>query len=153
MRFTSVKQFVAIKPLHFSKVEAKVQSGIATIAQKRDVVQVDLVMDCDYEGKTYRVGTNKVILHGDAALKPWNKHTLSLDGQEFVLCPVAEVVGFVGPDFQWNPLTYPIPAPPYNPTLTPPFTPPPPFTFTVTSNGTDSIILDNGNGISYEGLK
>ncbi len=160
MRPISVKQFVAITPLHFSKVEAKIQSGIATIAQKRDVIQVDLVMDYEYEGTRYYAGHDKAILHGDAALQAWNKQALNLDGKEFVLCPVSAIIGFVSANppliiSSPNPLQVPGYSPfIYNP---PPSVPQPPYIVTCKDSMEPSQpginTVTGTTSISYEGLK
>ena len=94
MKLITVKQFVALKPIVFNKVETKVTNGIALISQKREVIAVPLFMDCEVDGKHYHAGTDSVILTGDSGLKPWNKVVQSLDGKEFVLCPTVEVLAF-----------------------------------------------------------
>lgn len=98
MHLVSVKQFVALKPIVFNKVETKVTNGIALISQKREVIAVQLVMDCEVDGKAYNAGLDKAILSGDSGLKAWNKIVLSLGGREFVMCPVSELLGFVRGD-------------------------------------------------------
>lgn len=92
----SQNKFVAIEPVPFKKLEAKITAGFATIAQKTDVMSVTLVMDyyCKENDLFFDAGTDKVILRGDSALQQWNKMVLNYEGKEFVLCPIEQVIGF-----------------------------------------------------------
>lgn len=95
MDLISVKQYVAIKPIVHDKLETKVSGGIAVISQRKDVLKASLVMDYQDGSNTYYRGFDGVILTGDSGLKAWNRTILSIDGEEFVLCPFAEILGFV----------------------------------------------------------
>jgi hypothetical protein len=87
-------KFVAIEPVPFSKVEAKIGAGIATVAQRTDVVVVSLVMDFyDDKGNLYYIEQDKVILKGTAGLEGWNKTKYEYNGKQFVLCPIEQILG------------------------------------------------------------
>ena len=94
MSRTSFNNTVAIEPVPFSKIESKVEGGIARISQKIDLVKVKLVMGVHItDGLNYLSG-DYVILRGDAGLQPWNKAVYELDGQKMVVCPISQVMGF-----------------------------------------------------------
>jgi len=88
--------FVAIVPPGSTKVEAKVDSGFATIAQRTDVVLAELVMDFHDTSNDlhFPAKRTKVILRGDVGFNAWAKAKMMYNGKEFVLCPVDQVVGF-----------------------------------------------------------
>ena len=93
-KYFSIKGRLAITPPVFQKIEQKVVNGFATISQRTDVIEVDLIMDYQLDGNTLLVGRDKIILRGDAGIKQWAKEKLYIDGKEFVLCPEGEVLGF-----------------------------------------------------------
>jgi len=88
--------FLAIKPIEVKKVSPKIKGGLATISEQTEVITIDLVMDYKHpDAKRYLdsscVG---VILRGSAGQQPWNRQVLEWRGQKFVLCPLAEVLGY-----------------------------------------------------------
>lgn len=85
---------MAIKPLaRFQKPEVKIGS-FATIAQKHEVIAVDLVMDYEIDGFILRAGRDQIILPADANLQQWSNKKINLGETEFVLCPEQIVIGF-----------------------------------------------------------
>lgn len=95
---TTTTKFVAISPITFTKVESKIEGGFARIAQKIDVIAVNLVL-----GHIEAIGLTsiyhdpkktKVLVMGDSGLASWNKAVLDYNGVKFVKCPLTEVLGF-----------------------------------------------------------
>ena len=95
--FTS--SFIDIDPLILTNVESKVEGGFARIAQKIEVATSPLVMDFIHIiGSDHMIieSGSKVILMGDSGLQSWNKAVLEYNGIKFVMCPISQVLGFVG---------------------------------------------------------
>ena len=94
MRLT-INGHLAIQQPEFKKIEAEIQGGIARITQRIDVIDVPLVMGfVTKDSRTFNPG-DKVLLRGDAGLQPWAKQVFrTSDGQNFVLCPESQVIGF-----------------------------------------------------------
>lgn len=88
--------FLAIKPVEAIKVTAKINNGLATVAQRTETIVADLVMDFKHpNAKTYMpAGEVGVILKGSAGMEPWNKQVMEYRKQKFVLCPLDQVIGF-----------------------------------------------------------
>lgn len=88
--------FLAIKPVEATKITAKINNGLATVAQRTEVIVTDLVMDFKHpNAKTYMpAGEVRVILRGSAGMEPWNKQVMEYRKQKFVLCPLDQVIGF-----------------------------------------------------------
>jgi hypothetical protein len=94
---TFSRKMVAIEPIIFNKVEAKVEGGFARIAQKIEVVKSRLVMAFYDKETTHVWATNDyAILSGDSGLQAWNKQVLEYNGKKFVLCPVDAIIAFEG---------------------------------------------------------
>jgi len=96
VQMISINNVVAIEPVPFTKVESKVEGGIARISQKIDLVKVKLVMRYMLNNESLfgaAIG-DYAILRGDAGLQPWNKAVYELDGKKLVLCPINQVIGF-----------------------------------------------------------
>lgn len=89
----SKKGYVAIKQPIFKKIETTITGGIARVSMREDVILSEMVMDAQYDGKTYLKG-DKILITADAGTKPWAKKAYSLDDMEFVLCPETEILGF-----------------------------------------------------------
>lgn len=90
----SKKGTLAIKPLpRFQKPEVKTGS-FATIAQKHEVVAVDLAMDYEIDGILLKAGRDQVILPADSNLQQWANKKVTLGEVEFVICPEQAVIGF-----------------------------------------------------------
>ncbi|MGH7241456.1 MAG: hypothetical protein ACREGB_04120 [Candidatus Saccharimonadales bacterium] len=90
-RLVSRKGELAIVPPTFTKIEAKMHGGMATIAQRTDVIEVELVMDYTYNGIDLHAG-DKIVLRGDAGLQPWAKTQYSIQNRDFVLCPETAII-------------------------------------------------------------
>lgn len=85
----------AIVPPKNDKIETKVEGGFAQASQKREVVLCDLVMQFSVHGERYvSPGQHQAIIAGDRVFAAWAKKIYSIDGQEFVLCPASEIIGF-----------------------------------------------------------
>jgi hypothetical protein len=96
MSRVSINNTVAIEPVPFSKIESKIEGGIARISQKIDLVKVKLIMGVHLTNDpspNYLPG-DYAILRGDSGLQPWNKAVYELDGQKLVICPINQVIGF-----------------------------------------------------------
>lgn len=97
-KITVTTKFVAIEPIVFSKVESKVEGGFARIAQNVEIVSANLVMGyleaVGMNSAIHHVGKDKPLLRGDSGLKPWNKQILEYKGKRFVMCPVADILGW-----------------------------------------------------------
>lgn len=89
------RKMVAIEPIIFNKVEAKVEGGFARIAQKIEVVKSRLIMDYN-DNETGRIWNvnDFAVLAGDSGLQSWNKQVLEYNGKKFVLCPVDSIIAF-----------------------------------------------------------
>lgn len=87
---------LAVKAPQFIKLEAKTHgdAAFATIANKTDLILVDLVLDYDLDGSHLHAGVDQVILQGDCGLQIWAKKSYNIAGKEFVLCPESAVLGF-----------------------------------------------------------
>lgn len=83
--------FLAIKLPPANKIEAQVKGGIALTQHKHELLRVELVMD--YKPLDIFAG-QKVLLRGDAGFQAWAREVLTLNGQEFVLCPEQAVIGY-----------------------------------------------------------
>lgn len=87
-----------IKPLKASKIEAKIEGALATIAQKRNVIIAELataapinITGNQNNTAVYAPGT-KLYLVPEAAHQPWNKHVFTQGDIEFVLAPLSSVL-------------------------------------------------------------
>ena len=85
---------LAITPPEFTKIEVQSTGGFATVLQRTDVVEVDLVMGYTLNGKKLSPGTHQIILRGDAGLQVWAKNKLYINNTVFVLCPEADILGY-----------------------------------------------------------
>lgn len=95
MSMISVNNLVAITPPKSDKIETKVEGGFAQATQKKEIVRCDLVMQFCVSGRDYvSPGKHKAIIAGERAFAPWAKKIHSIDGKEFVLCPIGEIIGF-----------------------------------------------------------
>ena|SRR5271157_4241097 len=92
-RFLSKKGELAVSKPIFRKIEAKLEGGLATIAQRTDVIAINLMMDYEFNGQLLKAGKTKVIVKGDAGLSTWAKVTNIYNGVEFVLCPEGAIIG------------------------------------------------------------
>lgn len=91
----SKKGELAIKPIHSSKVEIDPGTGFARAKARTKVIYADLMFAYEYNGKIFEPGKAKIILPGEASLKPWAKKEYeTLSGESFVICPESDVVGF-----------------------------------------------------------
>lgn len=104
MSIRSKKGELAIRKPTFTKIVANLNAGFATIQQRTQCQLSDLLMDYLHDGVLYKAGQTQVILRGDAGLRDWSKHGLTIAGSsadasvgsiEFVLCPESEIVGFI----------------------------------------------------------
>lgn len=88
--------FLAIKPVEAIKITAKINNGLATVAQRTETIIADLVMDFKHpNAKTYMsAGKVRVILKGSAGMEHWNKQVMEYKEHKFVLCPLDQVIGF-----------------------------------------------------------
>lgn len=89
----SKKGELAIIRPEFKKIEARLQGGVATIAQRTELISCSLVMDSEYNGKTLRAGKDKVVLKGDSGLASFAKSVLTYNGIDFVMVPESFIVG------------------------------------------------------------
>lgn len=94
MGLRSKKGELAIAQPVFKKIEARLSGGIATIAQRTEVIAVALLMDYNLDGHMLIANRDKVIVRGDAGLATWAKTLHCYNGVEFVLCPESQVLGF-----------------------------------------------------------
>lgn len=94
MKQISKKGYFAIKQPEFKKIEATVRGGIALISQRIDLIKSELVMDYEIDGLVLKANRDKILLRGDAGLQPWAKQIMSIDGEDFVLCPENIIVGY-----------------------------------------------------------
>lgn len=92
---SSKKQGLAVSAPSFTKVETKSDGGFSRIAQRVDMVVVDLLMDYELDGVQLKAGQAKIILRGDAGLTGWAKKPYTIGGKEFVLCPEGDVIAFM----------------------------------------------------------
>ena len=95
-QFFARKGFVAIKQPEFKKIETSIRGGIATIAQRSELIAVDVVMVYKLDDYVLHPGQHRVLLRGDAGLHPWAKQVYVYEGMEFVLCPESSVIGVAG---------------------------------------------------------
>jgi hypothetical protein len=93
MSAVTKKGILAVSQPQFKKVEAELKGGIAVIAQRINLIKVDLVLGYNFNGTELTAG-DKIILRGDSGLQPWAKQVVSLDNKEFVLCPEDQILGY-----------------------------------------------------------
>ena len=93
--FWARKGFVAIRQPEFKKIETNIRGGIATIAQRSELIAADLVMRYTFEDSILDPAMHKILLKGDAGLHPWAKQVYSFNGMEFVLCPESSIIGIM----------------------------------------------------------
>jgi hypothetical protein len=92
--FYTKKGFIAIEQPLFKKIEAQVKGGIATIAQRVELIESSVVLNYQNGDLLLKTG-DSVILKGDAGLHPWAKQILSFKDKQFVLVPEEQIVGYV----------------------------------------------------------
>ena len=83
------KNYVAITPPQYTKVEAKVQGGLAMASNRLETIVCGLVFNFG----NYEAGS-RVILDGQSGLMPWAKKIYNHDGQSFVLAPTSEIIAY-----------------------------------------------------------
>ncbi len=88
--------YVPIKPIAERTIESKRTGALATIAQKTDTLEGELVMCCYINigidmFQVHNPGT-KVILEPNAAFQPWNKTVYEVDGVSFVKAPLSAIL-------------------------------------------------------------
>ena len=95
MSMITVNGYVAVVPPKNDKIEAKVEGGFAQAIQKKEVMLCELVMQFNVEGRDWvSPGKHLAIIPGEKAFSTWSKKIYSIDGKEFVLCPVNDIIGF-----------------------------------------------------------
>lgn len=88
------KGFIAIEQPVFKKIEAQIKGGIATIAQRTELIEARVVLSYSNQD-ILLTPQDSVILKGDAGLQPWAKQLLILGDKTFVLAPEDVIVGYV----------------------------------------------------------
>ena len=82
---------LAVEPPTFAKIEAKLEGGLARVAQRTDVTRVRAVMD--YPKWNVHAG-DVIILAGDSGLQPWAKLSYEMGSiGKFVLVPEQAIIG------------------------------------------------------------
>lgn len=92
--FYTKKGFIAIEQPIFKKIEAQLKGGIATIAQRVELIESPVVLNYKSADLLLKMG-DSVILKGDAGLNPWAKQILSFKDKQFVLVPEDQIVGYI----------------------------------------------------------
>lgn len=90
--YETINKKIAIAPLKSDKIETKVVGGFATLQQKREIIAVVVKFGFSFEDVLLNSGDH-ILLRSDCAFKPWNKEVYTMGNEEFVLCPIEEVVG------------------------------------------------------------
>ena len=81
------------KPV-FRKIETEIVGGMATITQRIELLETELVMGYVLDGFSLKPG-DTVLLYAEQSLKEWARMTLRLpDGTEFVQCPESAILGY-----------------------------------------------------------
>lgn len=88
------KGSIAIEQPVFKKIEAQIKGGIATIAQRVELIEVKVLMNYASQDLLLKEG-DSVILRGDAGLTPWAKMVLTLSDKSFVLVPEEQIIGYI----------------------------------------------------------
>jgi hypothetical protein len=88
------KGSIAIEQPVFKKIEAQIKGGIATIAQRVELIEAKVLLHYSNNDISLNPG-DYVILKGDAGLHPWAKQVLNLKDLSFVLVPETEIVGYI----------------------------------------------------------
>lgn len=96
-KFYTKKGVIAIEQPIFKKIEAEIKGGIATIAQRVNLIEAKVVLNYTSQDVSLAQG-DSVILRGDAGLNPWAKSVLVLGDKSFVLVPEEQIVGYVKRD-------------------------------------------------------
>lgn len=110
------KGLLAVKVPKFERLESKIHGGdksapaFATIANRTDLIELDLVMDYEIDGTLLHAGRDKVLVKGDAGLQMWAKTVYSVGGTEFAFCPEQSVLGFARVSEKTKPEPTPMPT-------------------------------------------
>ncbi len=89
----SVGGNVAVKPPEKTSAEVRASRGVATIAQKQDLTPLTVVFRSEASAATdsFHVGDVVYVL-GDNTVNTWASKVYTVNGQEFVLCPVKQIL-------------------------------------------------------------
>lgn len=73
---------VACSPFQAKSVEVKIKNAFATVSQKTELTQMEVV----FGNERYRPGTF-VYVKGDVLTLPWTREVFELAGKKFVMVP------------------------------------------------------------------
>jgi hypothetical protein len=101
--YATTKGYLGTKAPVFRKIEAELVGGLARIANRQALVEIELVLGYDLNGIKLNPG-DIVMIRSNDSLGQWaNQVYIQPDETQFVLCPEAYVVAYKsGPKGQVN---------------------------------------------------
>jgi hypothetical protein len=101
--YATTKGYLGTKAPVFRKIEAVIEGGMARIANRQALVEIELVVGYDLNGVKLSPG-DIVMIRANDSVGAWaNQVYIQPDDTQFVLCPEAYVVAYKsGPKGQAN---------------------------------------------------